>query len=53
MIRVALLDSNTDRFLESINVIFEFSGDVETVRAVGGSCLVTRNQMAVGLFPMM
>jgi hypothetical protein len=51
--RVAHHDYNTEHVLENINMIFEFSGGVETVRAVGGSCLVMRNQMAVGLFPMM
>jgi hypothetical protein len=50
--RVALHDYNTDHVLESINVVFEFSGDVEIVRVVGGICLVTRNQMAVSLFLM-
>jgi hypothetical protein len=50
--RVALHDSNSEHILESINIIFEFSGDVETMRVVGGSCLVTRNQMAVSLFLM-
>jgi hypothetical protein len=49
---VALHDSNTEHVFERINIIFELSGDVETLRVVGGSYLFTRNEVAVSLFLM-
>lgn len=33
-----------DQVLESINIIFESSDDVGSVRVVGGGCLVTGHQ---------